>query len=158
MVIQTSLVSALRKTYVSCGYWLFAFSFNYLVLCVYEECTDFSICWRLCDLHVIRILKMRWLFYLDRRCCVKAFQDFIANALLFNGAAFGIHGRGWRYIYRSLSVITICCYLCFYSLTYWSMFVVLGSWFLVCFVNQVDSWKVWNALVSWICIFSLYLV
>ena len=75
----------------------------------------------------------RWLFYLDRHYYVKAFQDFITNALLFNVAAFvtrGIHGRGWRYVYRSLSVIRICCYLCLYSYTYWSVFVVfvLGSW------------------------------
>ena len=36
MVIQTSLVSALRKISVSCGYWLFAFSFNYLVFYVHR--------------------------------------------------------------------------------------------------------------------------
>ena len=124
MVIQTSLVSALRKISVSCGYWLFAFSFNYLVLYVYS---DFVILLRM------PFFLTRWLFYLDRHYYVKAFQDFITNALLFNVAAFvtrGILGRGWRYIYRSLSVLAICCYLCLYSYTYWSVFVVfvLGSW------------------------------
>ena len=98
--------------------------YNYLVLYVYS---DFVILLRM------PFFLTRWLFYVDRHYYVKAFQDFITNALLFNVAALvtrGIHGRGWRYLYRSLSVIRICCYLCLYSYTYWSVFVVfvLGSW------------------------------